>query len=110
MGERAFGNLHEQSIIFLVSLWMHALFVDVPTAAMLGWAWLGFRFSYVVIWSLTAGKIMPAILISTMPMYGYSSTLACVTSISAAVHALPPSQVWHHHLAVRHYRRKGTKL
>ena len=88
MGERAFGNLHEQSIIFLVSMWMHALYVDVSTAATLGWAWLGFRLSYVVIWALTAGKIMPAILISTMPMYGNSSSLACVTSISAAV--LPP--------------------
>ena len=74
MGERAFGNLHEQSIIFLVSLWMHALFVDVPTAATLGWTWLAFRLSYVFIWALTAGKIMPAILISTMPMCGSTPT------------------------------------
>lgn len=88
MGERAFGNLHEQSIIFLVSLWMHALFVDASSAASLGWAWLYFRLGYVVIWGLTAGKIMPAILISTMPMYGYISLfriLALVTSISPAI-------------------------
>ena len=31
-GARAFGNLHEQSTIFLVSLWSHALFVSVRRA------------------------------------------------------------------------------
>jgi len=70
MGERAFGNLHEQSTIFLAAVWLHALFVDAGTAATLGWAWLGFRFAYVAIWALTAGNIMPAILLATMPMYG----------------------------------------
>ena len=70
MGERAFGNLHEQSTIFLAAVWLHALFVDATTATTLGWAWLGFRFAYVAIWALTAGNIMPAILLATMPMYG----------------------------------------
>ena len=53
MGERAFGNLHEQSTIFLAAVWLHALFVDATTATTLGWAWLGFRFAYVAIWALT---------------------------------------------------------
>ena len=70
MGERAFGNLHEQSTIFLAAVWLHALFVDATTATTLSWAWLGFRFAYVAIWALTAGNIMPAILLATMPMYG----------------------------------------
>jgi hypothetical protein len=43
MGARAFGNLHEQSDIFLVALWVHALFWSVADAATMGWAYLGFR-------------------------------------------------------------------
>ena len=80
MGERAFGNLHEQSTIFLAAVWLHALFVDATTATTLGWAWLGFRFAYVAIWALTAGNIImiiPAILLAT-------------------------TDVRHHHLAVCH--------
>lgn len=69
MGVRAFGNLHEQSIIFLVALWAHALFMDVQTAATLGWAYLGFRLLYPVIWTIFSGFTMK-ILWVTMPMYG----------------------------------------
>lgn len=110
MGERAFGNLHEQSIMFLVSLWMHALFVDVSTAASLGWAWLAFRLSYVVIWALTAGDIMPGILLSTMPMYGCTIPQPGCSCRAALLKDCWTSQVWNCHLALRYHYRQGGRF
>ena len=69
MGARAFGNLHEQSIVFLVSLWVHALFEDVDGAAKLGSVYLGLRALYPVVWTLCGGFDMK-ILVTTMPQYG----------------------------------------
>lgn len=93
MGQRVFGNLHEQSIVFVVGLWMMALFGDVAVAAQLGWVWLGLRCLYVIIWALTGGNIIPGILISTMPQ--------CVRRTRAPApappHSLPPSLVSHMH-------------
>merc|ERR1712096_306098 len=69
MGKRAFGNLHEQSIAFLVALWSHALFLDVDGAARMGWAYLALRAFYPVIWCLCGGFSMKVLAV-TMPMYG----------------------------------------
>lgn len=44
--ERCFGNLHEQSVPFLASLWLHAAFVSPADAAILGAAWLVLRALY----------------------------------------------------------------
>merc|ERR1711998_438978 len=67
---RIFGNLHEQSIIFLVSMWMMALFVDADRAASIGKAYLGFRLLYPMIVIGCGGNILPAIFLSPMPQYG----------------------------------------
>eukprot|EP01051_Picozoa_sp_SAG22_P011426 SAG22_NODE_1098_length_5567_cov_27.664045_2_plen_167_part_00 len=82
-GNRAFGNLHEQSTIFLVSLWLHALFVSVDGAAALGWAYLLFRSLYPVLWAVCGP--MPqsmAILWSTMPQYGINWWMMSTTVAS----------------------------
>merc|ERR1711953_1532974 len=41
-GSRTFGNLQEQSIIFIVALWLYGLFMDAGEAAHMGWAYLAF--------------------------------------------------------------------
>ena len=61
-GNRAFGNLHEQSTIFLVSLWFHALFVSVEGAATMGWAYVIFRGCYPLLWAICGpmpGSVRP---------------------------------------------------
>lgn len=68
-GERAFGNLHEQSVALLPALWLHALFTSVPEAATMGWAYLAFRALYPIIWAIGGGFSMK-VLISTVPGYG----------------------------------------
>lgn len=45
-GDRTVGNMLEQSFPFLVSLWLHAFYADVGSAAQLGWIWLLFRAFY----------------------------------------------------------------
>ncbi len=68
-GRRAFGNLHEQSVIFLPALWMHALFTSVPEAAMMGWSYLAFRALYPILWAI-GGGFGSQVFISTLPQYG----------------------------------------
>jgi hypothetical protein len=61
---RTAGNIIEQSVPFLVALWMHAALVDVRAAAKLGWMWLAFRSFY----PLVFGKL-PWLFVSTFPQY-----------------------------------------
>merc|ERR1711939_661250 len=68
-GERAFGNLNEQSPMFLVAIWLHALFVSPDNAATLGWVYLALRILYVMIW-MFSGRFTMKVLAATMPMYG----------------------------------------
>jgi hypothetical protein len=63
--DRTAGNMLEQSPIFLAALWTHAAFVDVGSAAQLGWMWLLARTIYPVAFS--GG--LPWLLFSTMPGY-----------------------------------------
>merc|ERR1712071_729988 len=44
--DRCVGNLLEQLLPFLVSLYGHAVFVNVSHATKLGWAWILFRSYY----------------------------------------------------------------
>jgi len=44
--DRIFGNLHEQSVPFLVTTWLHAVFVSPVDAGILGASWLMFRALY----------------------------------------------------------------
>jgi hypothetical protein len=68
-GRRAFGNLHEQSVIFLPALWLHALFTSVPEAALMGWTYLAFRALYPIVWAI-GGGFTQKVFISTLPQYG----------------------------------------
>eukprot|EP00933_Yihiella_yeosuensis_P049429 TRINITY_DN4632_c0_g1_i1.p1 TRINITY_DN4632_c0_g1~~TRINITY_DN4632_c0_g1_i1.p1 ORF type:complete len:192 (-),score=42.63 TRINITY_DN4632_c0_g1_i1:211-786(-) len=69
--DRLFGNLFEQSIAFIPSLWLYAASVDAQGAANCGWAWLFFRFGWLAVWAGAAtpkapGDKLPMV---TMPMY-----------------------------------------
>jgi len=67
MGNRTAGNMLEQSVPFLTSLWLHAIFVDTASAAELGWYWIGFRAIYPVVFY----KGAPWLFVSTFPGYYY---------------------------------------
>ena len=63
--DRTVGNMMEQSLPFLVSLWLHAIFVDIGSAAQLGWIWLLFRAIYPVVFA----RGVPLLFLSTVPGY-----------------------------------------
>ena len=75
-GDRTVGNLLEQSIPFLLSLWLHATYVDVGTASRLGWLWLFSRAAYPFAFHLG----MPYLFISTVP--GYAAIMALVGPVA----------------------------
>merc|ERR1711915_475241 len=64
-GDRTAGNMLEQSLPFLVSLWLHALVVSPDTAAYYGWLWLAFRSFYPIVYRLG----VPFLFLSTAPGY-----------------------------------------
>jgi hypothetical protein len=64
-GDRTVGNMLEQALPFLVSLWLHGTYIDVGSAAKLGWQWLIFRCIYPVVFY--AGP--PILFVSTLPGY-----------------------------------------
>mmetsp|Transcript_23934 Transcript_23934/g.46642 ORF Transcript_23934/g.46642 Transcript_23934/m.46642 type:complete len:189 (+) Transcript_23934:1-567(+) len=72
---RTVGNMIEQALPFLLSLWMHAIFVSPDNAAVAGWVWLGFR----AIYPLVFLKGLPWLLISTVP--GYAVVLYLVGGV-----------------------------
>jgi hypothetical protein len=62
---RSAGNYQEQLIPFLISLYIYATFVDVASAAKIGWGWIAFRSYYNIVFKLP----FPALLFSTLPAY-----------------------------------------
>jgi len=52
MGDRNFYNNVEQITPFLVSLWLHALFVDCDVSALLGCAYVFLRILYPFMWNI----------------------------------------------------------
>jgi hypothetical protein len=62
--KRSVGNLMEQTPIFLVGVWLHAIFVDPLSAAQLAWTWLAVRSFYPLLW----GKL-PWMFAVTVPNY-----------------------------------------
>jgi len=70
-GDRTFMNMNEQSPHFLVSLWIHAIFVSAQSATYLGIAYLVLRFLYPCIWALKGTSIppFPEMFLSTFPQY-----------------------------------------
>ena len=63
--DRAVGNLLEQSLPFLLSMYMHAALVSSSQAATIGWIWLAFRSIYPFVYPIA----FPAIFVSTLPSY-----------------------------------------
>ena len=63
--DRTSGNMVEQAIPFLVSLWLHAVFVSPTGAATLGWLWLLSRSIYPFVF-YSRGHWL---LLSTIPGY-----------------------------------------
>ena len=56
--------MHEQTVPFLTSLWLHAIFSDATRATWLGAFYICCRISYYFLFSKGA-----ALLLSTCPMY-----------------------------------------
>jgi hypothetical protein len=81
-GKRAFGNMSEQAVMFILALWIHAIFTSPADAAQLGLVYLGLRVGYLLIW-LMSGKFTLTILAVTMPMYGIILYLLGSTAIKA---------------------------
>ena len=73
---RTVGNYLEQAFPFLLSLYMHAVLVDVNVAAMCGWIWLFARCYYPLVFRVP----FPGVLLSTAPAYG-----AIIYMLSAAM-------------------------
>ena len=63
--DRAVGNLLEQSLPFVLSLYIHAAVVSASGAAFVGWCWLATRALYVLVFT----KPFPWIFLSTIPSY-----------------------------------------
>jgi hypothetical protein len=64
-GDRSVGNTLEQAIPFLVSLWLHAIFVDTEYATYVGSIYVLTRSFYPVVFRLGA----PFLFFSTIPNY-----------------------------------------
>ena len=65
---RMFGNLHEQSTLFLVAVWSYAIFVDAGKAAFWGDIYLFIRLFYPIIWAANGGMSQQMALV-TLPGY-----------------------------------------
>lgn len=65
-GNRTVGNTLEQTPIFLLAVALHAVTVDVHSAAQLGWLWLLFRAIYPFVFPRGA----PILYLSTFSGYG----------------------------------------
>jgi hypothetical protein len=63
--DRTVANYLEQTIPFLVSMYLHAVLVSASGAAFCGWIWLAARVLYPFVFKLP----FPAIFISTLPAY-----------------------------------------
>jgi hypothetical protein len=63
--DRTVANYLEQSIPFLVSMYLHAALVSASGAAFYGWIWIAARVLYPFVFKMP----FPTIFISTMPAY-----------------------------------------
>ena len=76
--DRTFLNMLEQSPAFLLSLWMHAVFVSIDTAAFAGWIYIAFRAIYPLVFPMGP----PWLFLSTFPNYAVIMYF-CVTTLFA---------------------------
>jgi hypothetical protein len=66
--ERTMMNTLEQSPCFLLSMWLHALFVNPATSATLGFIYVVFRFMYGILYGLY-GQFTIIAEVATVPNY-----------------------------------------
>jgi hypothetical protein len=64
--DRTVGNCLEQMVPFLVSLWLHAIFISTETATQYGIAYVGARAFYPLFFRMG----IPWLFVSTFPNYG----------------------------------------
>lgn len=77
---RAFGNFNEQFPLIVSSLWLHAVFMSPHDAMLLGYAYIGFRTLYPIVWALSGTFNPPGHLgMVTVPMYGIVTYLTVST-------------------------------
>jgi uncharacterized MAPEG superfamily protein len=65
ISDRTFLNMLEQSPLFLMGLWMHAVFVSPESAATAGWLYIVFRAMYPIVFSMG----IPWLFVSTFTNY-----------------------------------------
>lgn len=64
-------NMLEQMPVFLIGLWMHAVFVSPSAAGIAGWVYVACRAAYPFLLGKQLGKTIPfRIFYATMPAYG----------------------------------------
>ncbi len=80
-GDRTAGNMVEQSVPFLASLWLCAIFHSPSEATKLGWYWLASR----VIYPFVFHKGMPYLLLSTCPGYVFIGMLLYPVAMKASL-------------------------
>ena len=71
-GNRSFLNMQEQSVLFMASLWLYAVFCSASDATDLGIAYLVLRSMYPVLWMVLGGEGGPPpamSMVSTFPQY-----------------------------------------
>lgn len=71
-GHRSFLNMQEQSVLFMASLWLYAVFCSASDATDLGIAYLVLRSMYPVLWMVMGGEGGPPpamSIVCTFPQY-----------------------------------------
>jgi len=74
ISSRMAGNMDEWSVLFIVMIWMYALYFNVEIATVLGACWLFHRFSYGYYYAYY-GKFTMFVEFSTQPQYQIYYTL-----------------------------------
>ena len=84
--DRTVGNMLEQSVPFLLGLWLHAVVVSATGASRLGWAWLLLRAGYPIAFHR---KPLPGSRfgISSLALITYPSYAIIITLFGGAVRA-----------------------
>ncbi|MCB9684966.1 MAG: MAPEG family protein [Alphaproteobacteria bacterium] len=82
--DRAVANTQEQLLPFLVSLWLHAVFVSTTSATALGAVWVLLRAAYpLLLGSELAGTQSKRVFFATGPSYAVVAWLVGSTLVKA---------------------------
>eukprot|EP00494_Astrolonche_serrata_P010214 UN10274 len=65
---RGLGNTQEQRSLFMVSFWVHAIFVNYEISAILGWVYIIFRVLYIPAYAWY-GQFSTNMEFTTLPQY-----------------------------------------